>query len=425
MQPLTIRYGNTTETLNNISRGELVRVIEPMTSSVTASNQEILQACLANPIQSPRLRDLAKGKNSAAIMIPGKTRIAATSDYVPALVDELIAGGIPLANIEVYLATGTHEQHLECDFVGLLGEETANKIKCIAHDCKNRDELVQLGETSYGTPVFFNKRVLAADLKILTGRIVPHYFAGFSGGRKALLPGVAGMKTIVANHGLTIDPVKGLHPKAKACQLEGNPIHLDMIEAVSMAKPDFCLNTILDQNHRLIAAYAGDWQAAHLAGCQEVGNRFQIKLESPVDAVISSAGGNPYDCNFMQSLKAAFNIADIIKPGGSLLWISECPAGIQEGFDRWAAFGSDEEMEAAIREKYDLKGHNSLMLRMLTRKAKVALWSKLPADVVRQLGLHPVSSLSEGIDWLTANFADNFSYAYVPFANVTHATLNQ
>ena len=143
-----------------------------------------------------------------------------------------------------------------------------------------------------------------------------------------------------------------------------------------------------------------------------------------MDVLITSAGGHPYDYNFMQSLKAVFNVQDIVRPGGAILWIAECPRGIQPEFLRWCSITSDEELDEAVRENYDLKGHNSLMLRRLTRRAEVALWSALPDDVVRTLGLHPLRSLTEGIEWIRGRVSGDFTYAVVPYANAVSATLH-
>ncbi len=170
----------------------------------SADPSQLLIHSLQQPLGSPPLRQIAAGKGSAAILIPGRARRAGTREYVPALLTELNAAGIPDRQIEIFLADGTHEQHLQRDVEALLGAEIAARVRCSGHDCKREEELAELGTTRFGTPVFINRRVLGAEVKILTGRIVPHYFAGFSGGRKALIPGVSGFQTIVANHRLTL-----------------------------------------------------------------------------------------------------------------------------------------------------------------------------------------------------------------------------
>ncbi|HEY7614599.1 MAG TPA: nickel-dependent lactate racemase [Gemmatimonadales bacterium] len=407
-----------------LPRGRLVARLEPLYPRPQGTAADLVAEALRDPIGSRPLRDLASGKRSAAILIPGKARVAGTQAYVPALIAELNAAGMPDREIEVYLADGTHEQHLESDILALLGKELAARVHCLGHDCRNEKELVQLGTTSYGTPVLFNRRVLAAEVKILTGRIVPHYFAGFSGGRKALLPGVAGFRTILANHRLTLGPERGIHPLVAACSLDGNPVHEDMLEAARMARPEFCLNTVFDARDRMVAAVAGDFEAAHEEGCRRASALLRMTLPEPVDALITSAGGHPYDHNFMQSLKAVFNVRDIVRPGGAVLWLAECPSGINPGFLPWAEIESDGDLEAAIRSRYALTGHNSLMLRQLVRRAEVALMSALAPEVVSKLGMHPVASLEKGLEWLLGRFAGDFTYAVVPYANVMCATID-
>ena len=423
MNQQTVPYGSG-EIPFSLSRGRLVSRLEPRGPDSAESAADRIARALREPIGSPPLREIAQGKRSAAILIPGKARVAGTREYVAALIAELNAAGVPDRNIEVYLADGTHEQHLESDILALLGEKLAARVRCLGHDCRRDEELVELGTTSYGTPVSFNRRVLAADVKILTGRIVPHYFAGFSGGRKALVPGVAGFRTILANHRLTLGPDMGIHPAVAPCSLEGNPVHLDMVEGARLARPEFCLNTLFDAHDRMVDVVAGDFEAAHEEGCRRAGALLRLSLSQPVDAVITSAGGHPYDYNFMQSLKAVFNVRDIVRPGGAVLWVAECPSGINPAFLPWAAIESDAELDAAVRRRYALTGHNSLMLRQLVRKVDVALWSTLSPDVVTKLGLHPVGSLDEGLRWLLDRFSSDFTYAVVPHANVMCAMLD-
>ena len=419
-----VPYGTGTLAFS-LPRGRLASRLEPLAPGPRRSPSELLAAALQRPIGSPPLREIASGRRSAAILIPGKARVAGTRDYVAALIAELNAAGVPDAGIEVYLADGTHEQHLERDIQALLGEGLAARVRCLGHDCREERELVQVGTTSFGTPVLFNRRVLAAQVKILTGRIVPHYFAGFSGGRKALVPGVAGFPTILANHRLTLGDEAGIHPAVALCSLEGNPVHLDMVEGARLARPDFCLNTLFDAHDRLVDVVAGDFEAAHAEGCRRAGALLRLRLPEPVDAVITSAGGHPYDYNFMQSLKAVFNIRDIVRPGGAILWVAECPSGINPGFLPWADIESDAELDAAVRRRYALTGHNSLMLRQLVRRAEVALLSSLPPAAVARLGLQPVASLDEGLRWIQDRCPADFTYAVVPHANVMCATLEE
>jgi nickel-dependent lactate racemase len=184
----------------------------------------------------------------------------------------------------------------------------------------------------------------------------------------------------------------------------------------------FTLNTLLDARHRVIGAVAGAVEAAHEAGCAAARRQFQIPLDAPLDALIASAGGAPYDCNFIQALKAPFDTEGVVRTGGALLWIAQCPLGMREGFLRRAEL-TDEELERAVRADYRHTDLNWILLRQLVRRLRVALWSHLPAEVVRAMGIEPVTSLEEGMDWLLHACPGRFQYGVVPFANITHATL--
>lgn len=417
-----LRFGAGTVRLS-MARGRLAGVLAPATPEPAAGAAELVRLALRQPIGSPPLRDIARGKASAAILIPGKARAVGTRDYVPPLLDELNAAGVPDSGIEVFLADGTHDQHLGKDIADLLGQEVLDRVRCVGHDPKQTDNLRHLGVTSRGTPVLFNRRVLDAGIRVLTGRIVPHYFAGFAGGRKAMLPGVAGLPTILANHKLVLAPLRGIRDGVGPCALTGNAVHEDMIEAVGMARPEFCLNTLMDGENRMVKAVAGEPMAAHAHGCELAMGWLRRTLPAPVDAVIASAGGLPYDTNFMQSIKAVFDVQDIVRPGGAVLWLSEAAGGMNPGFVKWASIRSDEELDAAVRADYALTGHNSVMMRRLIRKARVCLCSALPAESVGQIGLHPVACVEDGVRWLERQFSGDFTYAVVPYANVMCAAV--
>jgi nickel-dependent lactate racemase len=419
---LRVRFGTVEHDLR-VPRGELAARIEPLPVRAAASGEAMVRRALDAPLGSPRLREMARGKRSAAILVPGQDRVAGARLWLPLLLEELSAAGVPEAGIEVILATGTHAKHSPEEAARLLGAEVAARVRWREHRAAEAAGLARVGVTPRGNAVSFDRAALEADVRVLTGRIIPHYFAGFGGGRKALLPGIAGFETIRANHRLTLAPERGIHPQVRACSLAGNPVHLDMLDAARMAGPAFVLNTLLDADHEVIGAFAGGLEAAHEAGCAEAERIFKVTLAEPLDAVVASAGGAPYDCNFMQALKAAFDVQEAVRPGGALLWIARCQGGMHEGFGRWARIADDAELDRAVRAAYDLTGHNSILLRQLVRRLRVALWSELPDDAVTALGVQPVHSLSQGLAWLLEACPGRFRYGVAPHANVTYATL--
>ena len=171
----------------------------------------------------------------------------------------------------------------------------------------------------------------------------------------------------------------------------------------------------------MVAAVAGGLEEAHRAGCDQASRWLSVEVDPPVDAVVTSAGGWPYDCDFVQALKAIFNIQGILRPGGAILWVAECPQGMKEGFLHWARIASDDELEASVRRSYNLAGHNTIMLRALLRRARVAMLSSLPEDALTALGVVPVRTLGEGMDWLRSCTPPGSRVAIIPHANISHA----
>ncbi len=417
---IPLRYGDTTHSFRADGALEGI-VVEPEALSERLDPHGVIAAALAAPIGSATLQEIARGRRSASILVPGVDRKAGVLEFAAPLVAELNAAGIDDRSIEFVLAPGTHVNDGAADLARLLGP-LASRVRGRVHDARAPQGLRTVGATSRGTPVAFDRGVLDAEVKVLTGGIVPHYFAGYSGGRKALLPGVAAFESILANHKLTLDAERGIHPRAAPCVLDGNPVHEDMLEAASLARPDFCFNTIVHPEHGIVAAVAGDPIAAHRAGCAIAEKAFARRLERRLDWVVTSAGGAPYDVNFVQGLKALLDVEAAVKDGGAVLWLARCERGMSPAFLRWAAFGDDAALDGAVRDNYDLGGHNSILLRRVLRRVSVALLSDLPAEDVARLGVHPVASFDVGVEWLAARASrtpGGARGAVVPFANVT------
>lgn len=396
--------------------------LSPQCPTPSAPADRIIRAALDAPHGAPPLRELARGRRSAVILVPGQDRVAAADVFLPLLLDDLHAAGLPDERIEIILATGTHTSHSKAEAERLLGADVVRRVRWRQHECEGGDGLAPLGVTSRGTEIAFDRAATQADLVILTGRVIPHYFAGFGGGRKALLPGIAARSTIVQNHRLTLAPERGLHPAVRCASLRGNPVHEDMVEAARRVANTFVLNTLLDERHRVVAAVAGELETAHNEGCRLAGEWLCLRMDEPCDALVSSAGGWPCDCDYVQALKTAFNVRDAVREGGALLWVAEATNGIRPSFLQWTHVADDEALEAAVRARYDLSGHNSILLRQLTRRLRVALFSALPDAQVAALGLTPVHSLAEGLRWLDERTPAGGRRAWVPCANITHVT---
>ncbi len=406
-----LRFGSRVWTPTLDSAGCL-GVLIPVTRSAAEPKSVILEA-LASPKGTPPLASMASPGQRVAILVSGKDRVTGASLYLPLLLEELHRGGVPQRNITVFMATGTHIPFEEKDRVAILGESFPADIPVIPHDCHDEENMVTLGSSRNGNPIRVNRCAYEHDLRILTGRITHHYFAGFTAGRKSILPGVAAFETIKRNHALVLSGEGGLsrHHLADNGCLEGNPVHEEMMEAANLFRPEFILNTILDTDHNIVSVVAGGHDA-HRLGCRQVDEMFTVVADRPAAAAVASCGGAPYDCSFMQSIKTLMNTHKCVSDDGVMLLLADCPEGILPG--------SLEDLAASVHAKYDLTGHNTYLLREILQRIRVILVSSCPPEEVRALGFQHAASCEEGLE-LLYQLAGTSSpeYYLVPHGNVT------
>ncbi len=359
----------------------------------------LVAAALDEPLGTPPLEELARGKRSAVILIACRTRRTGSHIYVPLIVERLLRAGMPREGITVITATGSHDNFRPQDAELLLGPELAPWIRFEGHDCHSPEKLRYVGTTSRGTEVRLSQRYLDADLKIATGRVTCHYFAGFSGGRKAILPGVSALSTIRQNHSFAVlrDGEIQVNPTTANGILEGNPIHEDMLEAASFAPPDFTLNTVLNANHQIVAAFGGEMRQAHEQAADLVRRHDFLKIDAPYDWLIVSSGGAPYDVNGIQAIKAPINLYKAVRPGGALVLLAECPEGIPEWLLQATELNDPGELRQRIRDGRLILGHNALWLEEIRNHCHVVMVSAMPESTVLRLGFQYAPTLSAAI----------------------------
>ncbi|MEW6523025.1 MAG: nickel-dependent lactate racemase [Bacillota bacterium] len=364
-----------------------VRVVSTAPPPPARAWESACREALEQPIASPRLEELVGPSSTVAVMVNDNTRWANTRAFLPFILDTLERAGVPDHQVSIIFATGAHRALGEEEQAGLLGEAIAARYRVVNHDCRDTESLVQVGTTRRGTPVWINRLAAGASLRVLTGSIVPHFFAGFGGGRKAMVPGVAGLETITANHRLMLEPGAG------TCALEGNPVHTDLEEAASLCGPSFLFNVVLD-GHNLLGAFAGDLVHAHRAGCRFAGSLCHSDLEGPADVVVASAGGLPYDLNLYQAQKALDNAARALRPGGTLVLLAECREGwgsatFQEWMHRYPGLPG---IQAALQDRFVLGGHKAYAVRKVLEQFRVYLVSSMPATELLAAGITSLES---------------------------------
>lgn len=240
-----------------------ITLIEPAFVLGIPDEEEAIRKSLVAPIGCKPLRDLAKGKASAAIVVSDITRPVPSFRLLPPLSDELHGAGIKREKIKIIVATGSHRPNTIEELVGMVGESIVKEYQVVNHNAFDPAGLVSIGKNRFGNEVWINREYMESEVKILTGFIEPHFFAGFSGGRKAVFPGIVGQQNLRSNHGAAMID----HPKARYGILEGNPIHEEMLDTASMTRPDFIINVSLNEKHEITGVFAGDLVKAHV-GCR-------------------------------------------------------------------------------------------------------------------------------------------------------------
>lgn len=317
----------------DIAYERLKGILRPKSVSGCADEASLVKRAMANPIGSPRLEELAKGKKRILIIASDHTRPVPSWAILPPMLSEIMAGS-PKAQIKVLMATGFHRgttrQELEMKFGGLLP-----KLDIEIHDARDDASMVHKGALPSGGELWLNRLVDWADLIVSEGFIEPHFFAGFSGGRKSILPGIASKTTVFANHCSRFIA----HPRARTGILDGNPIHEDMVFAAKTAGLRYIVNVVLDSEKRVQAAYAGDPFAAHAAGCEYLARHSEVdRIES--DIVIASNGGYPLDQNIYQAVKGMTAAESCVRAGGVIIMSAACSDGHGgEDFYRWFTQG--------------------------------------------------------------------------------------
>ena len=358
-------------------------------------NKEIRRA-LYNPIGTNTLQSMAKQGMKVAIVVDDHTRGTPSPKMVIPILEILNDKGIPDKDITIIIGHGNHRKITDEELISLLGKEIIERVNIEPHNSK-ADDLVYVGTTkTYNNDVYINKTFANANLKILTGDITIHYYAGFGGGRKSILPAVSAASTINKNHGMCI------HPKARTMNLEGNPVHIDMVEAARLANPHFIINVVQNDKKEIVKAYAGDVVDAWMEGVKLLSSFTKVSVDRYADIVIVGTGGYPKDIDLYQAYKALDNAMNIIRQGGVVIWVAECSDGIGHAkFEEWMKkYKTVEEMEESISKKFVMGGHKAMYLMRALRKADIVLVSSLnPKEVKNTYRLEPAKTVDDALSY--------------------------
>lgn len=301
-------------------------VIEPRYVSGLPDERTAIVEALRKPIESPPLRERVKAGDRVVIVHTDITRATPNERLLPPLLAELEEAGVRREDISLLNALGTHRPQTKKELQTMLGRKVVANYRCLQHDGNDDANLVHLGRTRFGHNVRINRHFVEADVRILTGFIEPHFFAGFSGGPKGILPSIAGAESVLSNHGADMIG----HPQATWGVTRGNPIWEEMLEAATMARPTFLINVAMNRDKQITAVFAGAMEPAHQAGCVFVKEHSMVPVAEPFDVVITSNSGYPLDLNLYQTIKGVSAAAQVVRQGGAIIVASQCWDGLPE-----------------------------------------------------------------------------------------------
>lgn len=361
------------------------------------SETELIREALANPVGAPRLRDLAAGKKRVVLVTSDHTRAVPSKLTLPLLLEE-IRSGCPDAEITILIATGLHRATTEAEQRRMFGDAVVDRERIVINDAFRPEDFVMMGTLPSGAEFHVNRLAVECDLLVTEGFIEPHFFAGFSGGRKSILPGICSQETVNENHSFRAIA----HPLAAAGRLEGNPIHEDMIAAARRVNVQFTFNVALNGEKKVIAAFAGDLEQSHAAGVAFIREQSQCP---PVrgDIVVTSNGGYPLDQNLYQSPKAVATAEACCAEGGVIIMCCSCADGMGgTNFERLITFGSPEEIDAYLsaippKETIPEQWCPQIYARILKKHRVILVTTYLDHALVRRANMIPASTPDEAL----------------------------
>jgi nickel-dependent lactate racemase len=414
MVDVWLPYGKT-EVCARIPTRNFLGSIEPKERVGAADSRGEIERALSQPLGTKRLSEISKEGDKVAIVVDDVTRATPSYLMVSALLDELNSVGVKDEDVSIIFGCGSHRAVELDEKEKLVGKDILQRVETISHDYKSGDH-VFLGKTSFGTKVYVNKIFAEADVKILTGDINLHYYAGYGGGRKSVLPAVSSAETIQHNHAML------LHPKAATGVLEGNPVHEDMVEAAKLAKVDFILNIIMNSKQELVRAFAGDLEQPFHEGVKLVDEMYKVPIERRADIVVVSSGGHPLDIDLFQAYKGIDNAMEATKRGGVIVLVAECPEGHgNEVFYEWMTrFDDLKRMEKEVKKRFVLGGHKAYYLMKALQRVKIILVSVMPDYyAVNTFGLRTARALNDALRDAFDLAGKKAKVSAVPFGNIT------
>ncbi len=382
-QSYEFAYGRKTKTFT-IDSEDVLQVVRTETFPPMEDVPAHVLEAVRNPIGLPSIEEIVKPGDTVAFICNDPTRVANSFVFMPVLVDEMNRLGVPDENMRIVFALGTHRPMTPEEMAEAVSEDICKRIVAFNSISTNADDFEYFGDTSFGTPVWINKKLCNVDHIIMTGTIVHHYFSGYGGGRKAILPGCAAMETVRRNHSHM------LHPKAALGVMEGNPCYDDQMEGVALfakGRSLFLFNAILNAKHEFLRIFAGDYVKAHKEACKFVDRVYGCAIPEEADLVIASCGGYPKDINVYQMQKTMDNAMCAVREGGVVILLAECEEGsgstkLEETFKR---LKTPEAIRKELEDNFQIGANKAFAITRPIGKARFILVTELDRDMAKTM----------------------------------------
>jgi nickel-dependent lactate racemase len=393
-------------------------IVEPKHQEGVQNEEKAVFEALRNPIGTPPLRDMVKSTDKVAIVISDITRPTPNHLLIPCLIKEL--SHVPLNNVVIINGTGTHRDQTREEFIQMLGEWVVENIRIVNNQCHDKETQVKVGRSQFGCDVYLNKDYVEADFRIVTGFIEPHFFAGFSGGPKGIMPGIAGIETILTFHNARMIG----DPMATWGNMEGNPVQ-DMTREINrMCKPHFMLNVTLNRDKHITRVFAGELFQAHDAGCAFVKEHAMIKCDQRYDVVITSNSGYPLDQNLYQAVKGMSAAHKIVKKGGTIICAAEC----SDGLPNHGNYAKILQMRKTPHQILEMINDHTFQMFdqwQVQKQAVIQVWadvyvySALSDEDVTKAMFKPTKDIEQTLSELKRKYGEHMSVAVLPLGPLT------
>lgn len=403
-------FGKSTVALDIPDRN-LAGILTPNEITLHLSGEAEVRRALAEPIGTPVIGAIVRPGEKIAIITSDITRPMPSKVVLPPLLAELYAAGIRPEDIIIAFGLGSHRRHTEQEMRYLVGDPVYDSVRCLDLDTA---DCVPIGHTRFATRVDVYRPVVEADRRICLGNIEFHYFAGYSGGAKAIMPGVCTHDAIQQNHSRMVQP------EARAGTIDDNPVRQDIDDVLNLISVDFIVNVVLDEKKLIVKAVAGHPIAAHRVGCAFLDQLYKCRLPRQADIVIVSPGGYPKDINMYQAQKALDNARHAVREGGIIIWVASCKEGLGEPcFEHWMTHYTPSFMVEEIARNFELGGHKAAAIAMVLQKSRIFLVSDLDPAFVSAVHLEPFATADSALQAAMAALGPAASVVVMPYGGST------